>query len=223
MVVWALGAARALRFGARLSFVEEWMVLLLFPPVAIGATSLQRAPLVILSDESTRLPVGAGFSRIVENVRLSSEVLPIVRVDTLGLVVLLIEGTPLSLEVEHPEVCVTFHGVNHSRAQALCRVGKGAVVAVLTLGDVLGVPRAVLGLVLFGMVDGLNAVVAQWALVALRTVLAVLIVTQIGCVEGLHHLLQLLQVADLLQFASIGHDRVVEDAALVLYGVEVAT
>ena len=179
MIVGTLGAARALRLRARLRLVEHRMVLLLLPAVAVWAARLQATPLMVLSYERARLPVGAGFSRVIENVRLASEILPVVRIDALGFVVFLIEGTPLGLEVEHPEVRVTLHRVNHSRAQALRRVSKGAVVAVFALGDVLRVPRAVLGLVLLWVVHGLNAVVAQWALVTPGTVLTVLVVAQI--------------------------------------------
>ena len=49
---------------------------------------------------------------ILVHVWLSSEVLPVVSIDTLSLVVLLIERAPLGLEEEHIKVTVLFHLVD---------------------------------------------------------------------------------------------------------------
>ena len=64
------------------------------------------AAFFIRSDEGAALPVLADFHLVVEEVRSPAEVLEVVSVDTLGLVVLVVKGTPLSFEVEHEEIVV---------------------------------------------------------------------------------------------------------------------
>ena len=81
------------------------MILLLLPAMSILASCLVGAPLMILGDECPRLPVVTCLSAlVVENIWLSSEILPVVSVDTLGLVMLLIEWAPFSLKVKHVEI-----------------------------------------------------------------------------------------------------------------------
>jgi hypothetical protein len=46
--------------------------------------------------------------------RFSPEVLPVVGVITLGLVVFFVEGTPLSLEIEHVEISILSHQMDYS-------------------------------------------------------------------------------------------------------------
>ena len=119
---------------------------MLLPAVAAVARGLRRAALMVFCDECRTLPVCAKLSRVLKDVGLATKVLPVVRVDALGLVVLSIERAPLSFEVEHPEVGVALHIVDQSRLQLLCRVRKTAVVSILASGgDAVG-PVRILGL-----------------------------------------------------------------------------
>lgn len=101
------------------------MVLLFFPTVAVRTASHVFAALVVLRHESILPPVWADtISVISENMRLSSEVLVVVSVRTLRLVVIFVEGTPLSLEVKHVEIMVLLHLMNKSSLElfvAMCK------------------------------------------------------------------------------------------------------
>ena len=100
------------------SFVKHWMVFLLFPPVAAFASRLILASFMILGNKSTRLPIFTDLVRIIlKDIRLTSKVLPIVRIYALCLVVVLIERTPFCLEIKHIEVSILLHVVNQPRLQ----------------------------------------------------------------------------------------------------------
>lgn len=94
------------------------MIFNFFPPVALKAAPLEKASLLVRADEGGGRPVVAELSMLkVEDMGLSSEVLPVVRVIALGLVVLLVEQAPLSLKVKHVEVLILFHGVDYPGLQ----------------------------------------------------------------------------------------------------------
>lgn len=88
-------------------------------------SGLQDAPFFVLTNEGTRLPILTKFmSIVVKDVRLSSEVLPVVSVVALGLVVLLVERTPFSLEVELVIVSILLHSMNDASLQIRLRVSE---------------------------------------------------------------------------------------------------
>lgn len=93
---------------------------LFFPAVVPAAVTLQTAPVLVLANEIARLPLFAHLKRVVlEQMRLPSEVLPVMRIDTLRLIVFGVVGTPLSLEVKHIEFLVARHLVNQGRLNVL--------------------------------------------------------------------------------------------------------
>lgn len=98
---------------------------MLFPSVTVLTTCLIRAALDVLGDECSRLPVGASLlALILEDVRLSSEILPIMSVNTLCLVMFFVEWAPLRLEIEHIEIGVLFHLMDQSRFEIFGAVSK---------------------------------------------------------------------------------------------------
>ena len=121
--------------------------------MAVLARSLHGASLVVLGDECTWLPVLAELVAVViKNVGFSPKVLPVVGVDTLCLVMLFVEGTPLCLEIEQIEISIFFHLVDKPSFQLLRGVCERAIVSIFTLIQVLGVLRTILGLVLLRVV-----------------------------------------------------------------------
>lgn len=118
-----------------------------------------------------------------EDIWLPSEILPIVKIHALGLVMLLVERAALGLEIEHEKVSVLLHLMDEPGLQLLGAVREGAVVTVLTLAKVLGILGAVLGLVLLGMVDALNSVVGELALLLGWATLSLIVIAQVGSVE----------------------------------------
>ena len=107
----------ALSLLAGQSLVDQRVVNLLFPAVTSGAERLQGTPLVVVPDKGASLPILAQIAGVVvKKMWLSAEVLPVVRVDTLRLVMLIVlKGTPLGLEVVHVEVLVASVVVDQSR------------------------------------------------------------------------------------------------------------
>lgn len=96
-----------------LRLVNQRVKQLLLPAVSASTAALKRAPVLVLTYKVALLPLFAHLVRVVlEVVWFSSEVLPVVRVDTLGLVVLVVVGTPLSFEVVHVELQSAVHLVD---------------------------------------------------------------------------------------------------------------
>ena len=161
------------------------MVNLLFPAVTVRAESLQRAPLVVVSDESPSLPILAEIARlVVEEVGLAPKILPVVRVNTLRLVVLIVkEGAPLSLEVEHVEFLVARVLVDQASFNVELRVCKRAE---LSVGAFIGFADTELGLVLLQMVEPLYIAVSQPTRFPLGTVLRRFELAEVRLKEYLH-------------------------------------
>lgn len=118
MIVGTLKAFEALLLVARLRLVDQGMELLLFPAVAKSAGLESLAPFSVAGDERATLPVFAKFDFVVKEIRSAAEVLEVVGVDALGLVVLVVERTPLCLEVEHVKVEVNLVWHDHLVQQA---------------------------------------------------------------------------------------------------------
>jgi hypothetical protein len=79
------------------------------------ARCLVWASFVVFGDECTWLPIVTSFvALIIENIGLSPEVLPVMSINTLSFVMLLVEWTPLSLEVKHIKIYVFFHLMDQS-------------------------------------------------------------------------------------------------------------
>lgn len=93
--------------------INHGMEDLLFPTVVLAAVGLKLAAFLILAYEISSLPLLTNFERVVlEEVGLSSEVLPVVSVHALSLVVFCVVGTPFGLEVEHVKFLVPGHLVD---------------------------------------------------------------------------------------------------------------
>ena len=138
---------------------------LLFPAVVATAVRLQGTAIFVTADEVSRLPLLADFKRVVgEVVRLSAEVLPVVRVHTLGLVVLLIVRAPLSFEVVHVEVIISVHLVDQRSLDVGVTVGKRAVLLILAFNLSLG---AKFCLVALDMVQTLHFVMSKLTILIL--------------------------------------------------------
>jgi hypothetical protein len=91
---------------AWVDFVVFWMVLLLLPAVAVLTSVFVLAAVRIGPDEVFYLPVGAKLLAVVVDVRLATEVLPVVSIYATFFVVILTPGAPDCLEVEHVKVSV---------------------------------------------------------------------------------------------------------------------
>jgi hypothetical protein len=137
--------------------VDHRVVDLFLPAVVLGARSLEGTAFLVFPDKIARLPFFADFEWVVgKEMRLAPEVLPVVRVYTLGFVVFVVERAPLGLEVEHKKLLVPRHLVNEGRLDVLVGMCEGAELFVLAAGDRLG---AKLSLVFLNVVESLHFVV----------------------------------------------------------------
>lgn len=93
--------------------------------------------------------------------RLSSEILPIVSVNTLSFIVLCVVRAPLRLEVKHKELLISGHFVDQGRFYVEIRVSKRAKLLVLALLKSLGTKFC---FVLLDMVKSFHLVVGECTL-----------------------------------------------------------
>ena len=111
-------------------------------------------------------------SRVLVDVRLAAEVLPVVGVLTFITHVtphLVVERAPDSLEVEHVEVIVLVHFMKKINRKLFFKVSEGTQIAKVARIDVVGPLVAELCLVLLWVVEGLNSVVRLGAAIAFGT------------------------------------------------------
>ena len=81
------------------------MILLFLPAMTLHASVLIGATIFIVVDEISRSPIITLLLRVYIEMRLSSEILPIVGENALvPLVIVFIVGAPHSLEMKHIEV-----------------------------------------------------------------------------------------------------------------------
>ena len=153
------------------------MIFLLLPAVAVKTAILQFAPIKV----RPRLLLGAPEFALLATVvliyvRLAPKVLPIVSIFALISVMvpaLLIERTPHCFKVEHVEVIVLLHVVQHVNAEFLLCVCESAEIAKLAAVHLVRPLFAELGLVLLGVIEifhpvvGLGTVILQGTSVCL--------------------------------------------------------
>lgn len=108
---WALPIALNVR--ARSCLVKKRVVFFLLPTVAVFTVAHLLTSLVVLGDKGTWSPVWAYCNTvIIKHSRVSSKVLVVVGVWTLGFVVFFVKGTPLCFIVKHKEILIFFHLMN---------------------------------------------------------------------------------------------------------------
>ena len=106
MEKWTFVPFKAFLFFARLSLIDQRVKLLLLPSMTKRTLFKPLATLFVTSNKGAALPVLAKFRLIPKEVRLSTEILKIMRVYTLRLVMLVVVRAPLSFKVKHVEVKV---------------------------------------------------------------------------------------------------------------------
>jgi hypothetical protein len=106
---------------------------------------------------------------VIKDVRLSSKILPVMSIVALSFVMFLVEWAPLSLEIEHVEVCVFKHEVDYSGFYIFKRVSEWTEVTILTGCYMLRKFGAKFGFIFFNVVESFNSVMSQWALILYRT------------------------------------------------------
>jgi hypothetical protein len=116
--------------------------------------------------------------------------------------VLLIEGTPLTFEVEDIEVSIFRHQVDESGLQVAHTVRKRAVFPIVAFVNILAEVSAEFGLVLLNVVKPFHSVMSIWTVILLGTVVSLRLITQISFT--------------LPHFSTFVFDSVIESAMLVV-------
>jgi hypothetical protein len=155
-------------------FVRSGVVLLLFPAVAVSASVLVQAAVTVCSDEVFYLPILTEVFFIVVKLGFSSQVLPVVCVDTVFFVVILAPWTPGGFEVENVEIGVfRLHLVEEVDGDFVLGVSKSTHLSVLTILHLVGVCLAKFTFVFLGVVELFDSVVSFETGFAIRNALIV--------------------------------------------------
>ena len=164
---------------ARVQFITLGMIFLLLPSMAVRASVLIWTAVLVMIDVIFWAPVPALVFIVQVDLRFSSEVLPIVRKNTLiSLMICFIVRTPDRLEVEHIEVGIFLKFVDQLNRNFRIGLRERAVVTVFAFSGAIDVWCAELRFVLVRMIELLNSVVSFlapitfWAFFAFLYVLA---------------------------------------------------
>jgi hypothetical protein len=107
MEVWAMRFNANINLSACMHFEVVWVVLLLFPTVRILASVFLLAAVCICRNKFLSLPHLTLVFLIIKDMRLSSEVLPVVSIDTnVPWMLCVAVWTPDGLKMEHIEVSI---------------------------------------------------------------------------------------------------------------------
>ena len=97
----------------------------------------------------------------------------------LSFIVLFVEGTPLSLKIEHVEVSILLHEVDNPCLDVSPGVSERAVVTVLAVMQKFGELCAEFSFVLFNMVQSFNFTVCKWTSIFAATFVSLLVLAKI--------------------------------------------
>lgn len=140
-------------FGTGLHLERIWVILTLMPAVRKGTLQTLGTSVLVHADCLGGVPHGTGFLRVVVQLRLPSEVLPIVRVNAgVSHVSRINEGTPHCLVVKVVKVEVFRELSNEVNADFSFVVREGTVLSVVAQACRAQVALAELGFVLVRVV-----------------------------------------------------------------------
>ena len=182
LVGWLLRAVGQLFLQNRINFlvlrvlhllVDLGVVALLHPPVAFLALhSLLAAGILNRLELLVEVPVGALVRVVVgEAIRVSPEILNVVRIDTAGPVVGHRVGAPDSLILPEIKVVIFLQVMDHLHLDLRIGMGEPTELFVLALDGFDGVGLAKLGLVSGRVVHLLNFIMGIMAIIVLAVVL----------------------------------------------------
>lgn len=170
VIVGAMRFVAELPMLTRVKLVVFRVILLLLPAMALVTLILIGTAILVLVYELPWAPICALVSLIDIELRLASEVLPVVGKDTLiSLVIVFVVGAPHSLEVKHVEVWVVIESVYQLHGDLRLRMCERTVVSILTLSGLVNVGATKLGLILIRMIELFYPVMSLLALFSFVT------------------------------------------------------
>lgn len=153
--------------SAWIQFVIFRMIFLFLPTMALHASILILAPIFVTRYELSWSPVRTLFFWILIQLRLSSEILPIVSIHTdISQMFAFIVGTPNWFEMKHIEVDVFLKLVYQFNWYFSLRMGKWTILTILTFIRTINIGGAKLGLVFVRVIEFFNSVMSFLALLS---------------------------------------------------------
>jgi len=160
------------------SFKQIRMVVTFSPTMSERASKTILTSCIVVCDRAIDVPLWAWFMRIPINVGLSSEILPMVRINTfffiVGAITSVIERTPYSFEMKHVEVGITIEIMQKIYSEFRFAMSKRAIFAIFTSRfdriRICCVKRSTkFSLILVRMVKFFNSSVTVSALIPIQT------------------------------------------------------
>jgi len=169
-----------LYFLTRFSFVNIWVILLLFPAMRSQASWLQDTSLFVFTYESASFPIRTEIIRIiVKKLGFSSEILPIVSIVTLSFIVFFVEWTPLSLKIELIKIWIFLHEMDDSSLDIFLRMSKRTIFSILTLRKMFWKFCTEFSLVFFYVIKAFYPIMRKFTRIFLGTFISLWEFTQI--------------------------------------------
>jgi len=139
------------------------MKFLFLPAMAAAATVLEFAAVLVCLGVLLRLPKLALVFSVLVDVRLPSEVLPVMCINAyIARMLFIRKWTPHSLVVKHIEISILFHLLQNINGKLAFTVGESAKVTIVAAVYAIGKGLTEFSLIFFWVVEILNAVVRTW-------------------------------------------------------------
>lgn len=149
---------------AWIKFIVLWVVFLFLPAMALETSILLWTAVLIVIDELSWTPVYALIFRIDIELGLPPKILPVVgKYALIPLMIVLVVGTPNSLEMKHVKVLVRTEFVYQFHRYLWFWVGERTIITVFTFTCAVSVGGTKLRLVFVGMVKLFNSIMSLLA------------------------------------------------------------
>ena len=106
MIVRTFKTFETFDFFTWLCLINQGMKLLFFPTMTVRALFKSLASFLVTSNEGTALPIFTKFCVVFKQIRLPSEILEVVCINTLSFIMIMIEWAPFCFKVEDEKVVI---------------------------------------------------------------------------------------------------------------------
>lgn len=146
------------------------MILLFLPSMGVVTKIFVRTSIPVVINKGSRSPIRALFLYIIVKLWFSSEILPIVRINTLiSLMIGFIVGAPDSLKMKHIEIRIFLESVYQFHWYFTLWVGERAKLSIFTITSSFNIRCTEFSFVLIRMIEFFNPVMWFLAVISIRT------------------------------------------------------
>ena len=155
--------------STRMHLIVQGMIFLFLPSMGELASVFIFASISISLNKMLRFPLWALILLIVKYMGLSSEILPIVSIDTcISSMRSITIRTPYCLKMEHIEVCIFLKFIQQIYRYLFFSVSKGTHISIVTAFNPFWVARTKFNLIFFRMVKLFYSIMRFCALIPKR-------------------------------------------------------